>query len=69
MSGSINKRIEQAIKEAKKISENPESSYLRNIKATEGTAAVYDAVIKQSMTMHRIPEHIQETILNGDGAQ
>lgn len=68
MSGSINKRIEQAINDAKKISENPISAYLQNLKATEGTPAVYDAVIKQSMTKHRIPAHIQEQILDGDGA-
>ena len=68
MSGSINKRIEKAIDEAKKISENPISAYLRNLQANEGTAAVYDTVIKQSMTKHRIPACIQEQILDGDGA-
>lgn len=68
MSGSINKRIEQAINDAKKISENPISAYLQNLKTTEGTPAVYDAVIRQSMTKYRIPEYIQEQILDGDGA-
>ena len=66
MSGSINKRIQVAMDEAKKISANPISAYLRKLKEEEGSAGVYATVIRQCLTKHRIPEHIQEQILPND---
>lgn len=66
MSGSINKRIQAAIGEAKKISANPISAYLRKLKEEEGSAGVYATVIRRCMNKHRIPEHIQDQILPND---
>ena len=69
MSGSINKRITKAVTVAKAISDNPEAPFLRQLKQEEGSAAVFEVVLKRCMESQHIPEHIREDILNGDTLQ